>query len=142
MEAKLDADTAFSMSVECRVYEMERPTDVGERSSVVPGSFAGWVSLSSEDISLSDDEVFELLDSAHAEQSFIRRFLQIHNNQSGCLRTVGVAEQVEFDNVWVDCGVDVSYLESVIGEMDGGDAVLDSIDKYDTPVEVYGANSY
>lgn len=141
MESKVDANSSFSMSVECRVYEMECPSDVGERSSVVPGSFAGWVSLSSEDVSLSDLDVFELLDSAHARQSFIRRYLQIHNTQSGCLRTLGISEQVEFDNVWVNCEVSGEYLESVIRDIDGGDAVLDSISTYDTPVEVYSSDS-
>lgn len=126
----------FIMEVECRVYEMERDVDAGKHSNVMPGSFAGWVSLSSKDLDLRDEQVFELLDSAHARQSFIRQFLKMHDRQSGCLRTLGVHGRVEYDNAWVSCRVTDEYLESVISEMENGDVVLESLEEYDTPVEV------
>lgn len=122
--------------VECRVYDRSEPVSVGEHSDVMAGEFCGWVSLSARDVEFSDDEVFELLDSAHARDSFIRQFFALHNKATGSMRELGVTGTVEVDSVSMEFRVTESYLNEVIGEMDGGGKVLDSLERYDTPVTV------
>lgn len=129
----------FKMVVEGRVFSIEERVDVGDHSSVIPGEFSGIVSLSSKSFEMTDEEVFELLDVAHARQSFVLEFLELHDRKTRSLRKLGVTrtDTVEFDDeMWVNCYVEQEYLENVIGEFDGGERILESLDRYDTEVVI------
>jgi hypothetical protein len=129
----------FKMTVEGRVFLVGDSVDVGERSNVVPGEFVGWASLSSECFEITDEEVFDLLNTAHARLSFLWDFLELHNRKTGSLEELGVevGDNVEVGrDAFVICRIEESYLEDVIGDMDGGEMVLDSLEKYDTEVDV------
>lgn len=130
-------DRGFILEVEGRLFVLSEQRQVGEGSFVSDEEVLGRVSISSRDIELSDEEVFELLDTAHARQSFLEKFVGMHDKRTGLLSELGVGsgERVVFgEDVWVRCKVPEDYL-SELAERDGGVDMLVSLCEFDTVVD-------
>jgi len=132
----MESEQNFKLEIECKVYDSGGISEVGQSSTVRSGEFVGWVSLTSDDLSLSVEDILELLDVAHAERSLAAVFLEKHNSQTGCLKELGVIGEFETEDVWMNGYVSKEYLEDVIALMDGGSEAVESIYTYDTPIQV------
>jgi hypothetical protein len=137
----MSTNKPFDVVVEGRVFSAGGRVDVGSHSSVVTGDFAGWVSLSSKDFEITDEEVFDLLNVAHARKSFVWDFLELHDQKTCSLQELGIdcTDAVDFKDMWINCRIEQGYLEDVIGSRDGGEMILESLDKYDTEVDIVGS---
>lgn len=129
----------FEMSVEGRVFAIDNSTDIDDYSTVVSGEFAGWVSLSSKSFEMTDEEIFALLNVADAEKPFALDFLELHNQKTGSLQKIGIEQDQKLycaDDMSVRCYIVENYLEEVIGDIEGGEKLLNSLERYDDNITI------
>ena len=123
----------FSVSLECEVYLVQEAESVGESSSIIPGKFIGWTSITSDDFNLSDDNVYELLQVSHIKEEFARKLLNI------CLSTIQMKKfnqknsknKLTVKDIWISGYISRKYLYSI-----GDDELLDKVENYNDEIRI------
>lgn len=131
----------FHFEMEAKVYDITGEETLSDGSDVFHEEMVGQVSLDLDNIELSDEEVYELLTTAHAETTLAAKFGEFHNKRTGWKRKMGIESRnpapydVVFEDVWMNGWIDPDYLQELCTEFqDGGDVLL-GLFKFDTPIE-------
>ncbi len=133
----LDPSDRFTFSVECKLYLAESENTIGDSSTITPGEFVGWVSLTTEDVELSDRDVYSLLDVAHIESELARSIVDLCVSPADLRRVGGTGtERIEVEDVWISGSISQAYLESLDESFDGAYSVSETLAEYETGIEV------
>jgi hypothetical protein len=111
---------------------MQDEEQIGESSNIIPGEFLGWVSITTDDFNLSDEDVCDLLDVSHIDQEFARTLLDIcldaeHMNNFEHETTGSFV----VDDIWISGRVSRSYLNSV-----GNKDVIKTVKNYNSDIDI------
>lgn len=132
-------EDGFEVSVECEVYVMGDVYESGEdgMNALVDGEFVGWVSVSSDEVELSDEEVVEMLDDAHVVSELACDVIEACVPRRH-LRACGVkrGHRLEVEDVWVDGFVTRDVLESVRAEVDNGERIVEAVEELADEIRV------
>lgn len=120
----------YSIWVECEVYIAKEPNFIGESSSIVPGEFVGWVSIGSDDLELSDKEMYKLLDNIHIEEEFARIVLENCLNSKQLTNPPKGGEYVP-KNISIEGYISETYLRK-IGDKD----FVEMVKQYNTELTI------
>lgn len=122
----------FTVTLESEVYVMQDEEQIGESSNVIPGEFLGWVSITTDDFNLSDEDVYNLLDVSHIDQEFARTLLDI------CLNAEHMSKFNQktdgtfvVDDIWISGRVSRSYLNTV-----GDKNVIKTVKNYNSDIDI------
>ena len=123
----------FSVSLECEVYLMEDSERIGESSSIVPGEFIGWTSITSDDFDLSDDDVYKLLEVSHIKEEFARKLLDLcfSVRQMRKFNQKNSGSRFVMKDIWISGHISEKYLNSI-----GDEDVIDKLKNYNEEIRI------
>lgn len=107
----------------------------------------GWISLNSRDAELTDEDVFRLLDTAHAEKSLAYDFGAIMDRETHWVDSIAEPlngkkqsttvkpGDIRYQNRYISGFITDAYLQKLCTKFDDGGKVLFSLMNYDTPID-------
>jgi hypothetical protein len=136
----------FEIVLEADVFRTVRKFS-SEHSHFSSDRRLGWISLDSRDAELTDEDVFRLLDTAHAEKSLAYRFGAIMDRETRWLDSIAESHKtrkqsktvkpkdIRYQNRYFSGFITDSYLQELCTKFDDSGKVLFSLMNYDTPID-------